>query len=503
MAAILEVKNLTVRYGDFIANDHVNMSCEHGSVISLLGENGAGKTTMMKAIYGMLSPSEGEILFEGEHVDLKSPKVATSLGIQMVHQHFMLVGHLTVAENIVLGKEIISHGILKGKEASEKVRVLSEQYGLKVNPDQLVCELSVGEKQRVEILKALYHGAKLLILDEPTAVLTPQEISELFDVMNRLKADGKTIIIITHKLKETMEVADDVYVLRHGKMVGHISKKETDIQSLTRMMVGHDLKPFEKEIFKPGKEIVSLKDISLISGGIKVLDSVGFSIRAGEIYGLAGIEGNGQEELVEVLSGIQKASSGAYFLNGKDVSSFSVRELLDSGVSCVHSDRHDRGLLLELSASGNILLGRQHLDSYRKNGLLDYSKAEEITKEIIEKYDVYPPYADYPAASFSGGNQQKLVVGREFYTQPVFAIIAQPTRGVDIGVCETIHESILSLRRNGAAILLISADMDELFKLSDRIGVIYEGHIVKEDAAESFTPLQLGFYMGGGEDEKA
>lgn len=503
MDALLDIKNITMRFGSLVANDHVSLSCGYGSVISLLGENGAGKTTLMKVIYGLNKPESGEIYFEGKKVSVKSPKAAIALGIQMVHQHFMLVNHLTVAENIVMGNEPVKFGIFQRKAAVDRVRELSEMYGLQIDPMQMVGKLSVGAKQRTEILKALYHGAKLLILDEPTAVLTPQETQELFKVIRRLKEDGKSVIIITHKLHETMEIADWVYVMRHGKMIGCVAKKDTSPEELTRMMVDHALEKFEKAACHPGEVAVSLSGLSYTNRDYApVLRDVNLEIHEGEIYGLAGIEGNGQQELVEVLSGIESRWTGTYRLLGQNAAGKSVQDLIDLGLGCIHSDRQDRGLLLDLPAAKNVLLGYQHQRSVKTPvGLIDYRRVSQMARSIIEQYHVSPADETYIARSFSGGNQQKLIVGREFYRNPKVVIIAHPTRGVDIGVSEIIHQSILKLREAGSAILLITADFDELFKLSDRIGVIYEGHIVTEGKSEEYTPNRLGLYMGGGTDE--
>lgn len=503
MDSLLELKDITMRFGDLVANDRVSLTCGRGSVVSLLGENGAGKTTLMKVIYGMNKPQSGEIYFEGRKVSMRSTKTAISLGIQMVHQHFMLVNHLTVAENIVMGKEPQKFGIFQREKAVEHARRLSESYGLQIDPLQLVGELSVGAKQRTEIMKALYHGAKLLILDEPTAVLTPQETQELFKVIRRLKEDGRSVIIITHKLHETMEIADTVYVMRHGRMVGRVATSETTPQALTRMMVDHELTAFEKPACQRGETALRLKDLTCRSrSGAEVLRGVDLDLHAGEVYGLAGIEGNGQQELVEVVSGIQDQWGGVCELFGQSLAGKGGRERIDMGMSCIHSDRHDRGLLLDLPATDNVMLGYQHRPEMKgRLGLLKHGVAAEMTRAIMERYKVSPAVPNYTARSFSGGNQQKLVVGRELYRDPKVVVIAHPTRGVDIGVSEIIHQSILDLRSRGAAILLITADFDELFKLSDRIGVIYEGRIVKEGGSDEFTPNRLGLFMGGSTDE--
>lgn len=501
MDSLLEMKDITMKFGNFVANDHVNFSCEQGSVISLLGENGAGKTTLMKVIYGMNIPQGGEIFFQGKKVSIQSPRDAIGLGIQMVHQHFMLVNHLTVAENVVMGAEPKKFGLFQQKAAEDAVRKLSQAYGLHVDPAQRVEELSVGAKQRTEIIKALYHGAKLLILDEPTAVLTPQESEDLFKIIRKLKEDGKSVIIITHKLHETMEIADMIYVLRHGRMTGRVRKEDTNPDELTRLMVDHELASFEKLPRETGKTLLLTKDVRLRDAdGVPVLSGVNLDIHSGEIYGIAGIEGNGQQELVEVLSGIKKGWSGEARLLDVDIRHKTVREITECGVACIHSDRQDRGLLMELDTVANVLLGYQYSGCFRtKQGFIKWKKTEEITREIFEKYEVSPKNTASPVGSFSGGNQQKIIVGREFYRTPRLAIVAYPTRGVDIGVSEIIHQSILTLRSLGSAVLLITADFDELFKLSDRVGVLYEGRIVIEGDACEFTPNRLGYYMGGGD----
>ena len=504
MEPLLETKGITMKFGEFVANDKVDFVCEKGSIISLLGENGAGKTTLMKIIYGMYKPQSGEIFFEGHKVSIDSPRAAKQLGIQMVHQHFMLVNHLSVTENVVMGNEPRRLGIFLKKYAEKQVRELSELYGLYVDPTQKVADLTVGAKQRTEILKALYCGAKLLILDEPTAVLTPQETSELFKVMRRLKDDGKSVIIITHKLHETMDVADKIYILRHGKIGGCVEKKDTDPIKLTRLMVDHELAVIEKQEYNPGKTVLSIEKLEYAKTGGKLdLNEIYLTIREGEIYGIAGIEGNGQQELVETITGISKQWTGNISICNNAIKAKTVTEILKMGVSCIHSDRQDRGLLLDLDAVDNVLLGYQWTENVHKwKYILDKAACKKMAEEIFGKFRVNPMNTDNLARSFSGGNQQKIVVGREFYRKPKLAIVAYPTRGVDVGVSEIIHQSILDLRNNGSAVLLITADFDELFKLSDRIGVIYEGEIVFESAPADVTPTKLGYYMGGGKHEK-
>lgn len=501
METLLELKNITKKFGDFTANDNVDFACKKGRVISLLGENGAGKSTLMKVIYGMHEPNSGEIYYKDKLVKFKSPRDAKKLGIQMVHQHFMLVDSLSIAENIVMGKEPQKYGFFKRRESEEKVRALSREYGLAVDPTKYVEDLSVGEKQRTEIIKALYHGADILILDEPTAVLTPQEIEELFKVIEKLKEDGKCIIVITHKLKETMDIADEIYVLRRGKMVGHVEKEKTNITELTEMMVGYKLKEFEKTPNETGDIVLNIEDLYYENlDGAKIINGININVRSGEIFGIAGVEGNGQKQLMEIISGIINGWKGNISILGEDIKEKSSEEIIKMGVANIHSDRHERGLILDLDAEKNVLLGYQNSHSMlNKFNLIDYDKVSNAAHEVFEKYDVRPHNTKGIVKNFSGGNQQKIIVGRELLRDPKLVLVAYPTRGVDIGVSDTIHESILQLRSNGAAILLITSDFDELFRLSDRIGVVYEGKIVIEGEAKSFNPYKLGYYMGGAE----
>lgn len=504
MLHLLETRALTKKFGNFTANDKVDFWCDSGSVVSLLGENGAGKSTLMKTIYGMHAPDGGEILFEGKPVNFRSPRDAIARGIQMVHQHFMLIDELTVAENIVMGKEPKKHGLYNKKEAEKLIKEISDSYGFLINPTDRVGDLSVGEKQRVEIIKVLYQGARLLILDEPTAVLTPQETEGLFDVIRRLRKDGKAVIIITHKLQETMEIADDIFVLRQGMISGHIRKEETTPYQLTRMMVDHELAEFKRPSPKLGEEVLSVEGLSYTDkSGTNVLNDLNLHVRSGEIYGIAGIEGNGQTEFMESLSGIIKSWTGSVKMFGREIKGKAANEILEMGVSFVHSDRMERGLLLELDVPMNIFLGNQSCGlAVNKQGIIDYKKLGKMSEEIFAHYQVTPADKELPLRSFSGGNQQKIIIGREFYRNPGLAVIAHPTRGVDIGVCEIIRQSIVDLKEAGAAIVLITADFDELFQLSDRIGVMYEGHIVTEGFSEEYTPMRLGLYMGGGTEDE-
>ena len=503
MAHLLETRKLTKVFGDFVANKDVDFWCDEGTVVSLLGENGAGKSTLRKTIYGMQNPDGGEILFEGKTVHFKNPKEAIACGIQMVHQHFMLIEEMTVAENIVMGEEPTRKGLFDKKEAARRIRKISDTYHFDIDPQMRVSDLSVGEKQKVEIVKALYHGAKLLILDEPTAVLTPQETEGLFQVIRKLKEDGKGIIIITHKLHETMEIADEIFVLRHGVIGGYVRKEETEPHALTCMMIDHEPKTFEKVKVALGQNVLKLQGVSYAEkNGTQILNDISFSIKEGEIYGIAGIEGNGQLELVETIVGILKGYSGKIEILDQDISKKTTKDILGMGVAVIHSDRMERGLLLEQNALMNTILGNQYTDLVTSKKKLDYNKVDQLVDSIFDKYKVSPKNKSLPLGKFSGGNQQKIIIGRELARNPKLVVVAHPTRGVDVGVCEIIHENILELKKKGAAVLLITADFDELFRLSDRIGVIYEGHIVTEGTAEEYTPMRLGFYMGGGNENE-
>ena len=504
MGHLLETRNLTKKFGDFVANKDVDFWCDEGKVTSLLGENGAGKSTLMNTIYGLYQPDGGEILFRDKPVKFRSPRDAIACEIQMVHQHFMLIDELSVAENVVMGNEPKRRGLFDKKEAQKRVQEISDTYNFGINPAAIVEDLSVGEKQKVEIIKALYYGAKLLILDEPTAVLTPQETESLFDVIRRLKADQRSVIIITHKLHETMEIADEIFVLRHGVMGGHVKKEETDLYRLTCMMVDHEPKTFTKEKMDTGEARLTISGLNYNRpDGTKALQDVNLEVHSGEIYGIAGIEGNGQLELLEVISGILRPWDGKLEVLGKDISVMSTKDIIGLGTAFVHSDRMERGLLLGQNVLLNVLLGNQNDRQIVTKAKIDYKRIEAVTEDIFNKYQVSPKNSALQLKNFSGGNQQKIIVGREFYRNPRLAVIAHPTRGVDIGTCEIIHESILELKRQGAAVLLITADFDELFRLSDRIGVMYEGHIVTEGEAEMFTPKKLGLYMGGGNEDEA
>lgn len=501
MQKIVEMRGITKTFGNNVANSEVDFFCNRGEVLCLLGENGAGKTTLMNVLYGRYRPDSGSILFDGKPVKISSPRDAISMGIQMVHQHFMLVPTLSVADNVVIGRETCRHGLYDRKEAAETVRRLSEEYGLEVSPEKLVNELSVGEQQRVEIIKALYQGAQILILDEPTAVLTPQEVDDLFKVVSRLRESGKTIIIITHKLKETMAISDRVYVLRQGKMIGERMTSETSIEELSELMVGHKVSKVLRESMKPGETVVEMEHVSMKNAkGVQVLKDISLSIREHEILGIAGVEGNGQMELIEVLSALSTGWEGKVFYKGTSMKGRSTAELLADGVSCIHADRQTYSVTMDLEVPENFLMGYQQTQDYRKNKwLIDWPKVIKKSKDLMEEYDVRPRDIERKLSEFSGGNQQKFVVGREMQRDPKFMIAAHPTRGVDIMATAFIHDQLNKQKKAGGCVLLISSDLDELMEMSDRIAVIYDGKIVDCRPAEDYTTMELGRLMGGGQ----
>ncbi|MEG1631285.1 MAG: ABC transporter ATP-binding protein [Hydrogenoanaerobacterium sp.] len=506
MKTIVEMRNITKAFGQNVANDSVDFVCKAGEVLCLLGENGAGKTTLMNILYGLYKADSGEILFSGSPVKITGPRVAISMGIQMVHQHFMLIPTLSVADNVVLGRETCKNGFYDRKEAHNKVLALSEEYGLQVSPDKLVEELSVGEQQRVEIIKALYQGAKILILDEPTAVLTPQEVEDLFKVINHLRESGKTVIIITHKLKETMAISDRIYVLRQGRMIGERKTADTNIEELSELMVGQKITHLEKQIFESDKNIIELKHVNLKgTNGVQLLKDVSLTIREKEILGIAGVEGNGQMELLEVLSGLCSAWEGDIIYMGKTLRGRKTADLLSSGISCIHADRQSYSVVMNLDVPHNMLMGYQQTELYRKHKyFVDWKNIEKDSQALLEEYDVRPRDIQRRLMEFSGGNQQKFVVGREMKRAPKFLIAAHPTRGVDIMATAFIHDKLFEQKNSGGGVLLISSDLDELMEMSDRIAVIYDGQIVDCRPSGNYTNMELGRLMGGGRgDEQA
>ncbi len=508
MQAIVEMKGITKRFAATVANDAVDFTCRENEILCLLGENGAGKTTLMKILYGQYKPDAGEIWYKGKKVHITGPRASIEMGIQMVHQHFMLVPPLSVADNIVLGREPHRRGFYDKKAAAKIVVQLSEQYGLKVHPNKPVRELSVGEQQRAEIIKALYQGAELLILDEPTAVLTPQEVEDLFVVMRQLKADGKSIIIITHKLKETMAISDRVCVLRAGRMVGERVTAETSIDELSEMMVGHKIFKPENRRFNTKEVVMDLQNVKMSTKNtgepdIEALKDVTFTVRKNEIVGIAGVEGNGQMEILNVLAGIFPKWEGEILYNGQSIKGLSTAQLIGRGMAVIHADRHQYSVAVNEHVPENFLLGNQENPKYRRRkGVLDWRLVNKDSEAMMKQYDVRPVNLQMQLGDFSGGNQQKFVVGREIGRGPSFLIAAHPTRGVDISATEFIHRQLLAQKEAGAGVLLISSDLDELMALSDRIAVLYDGRIVAFDDADKFDAFSLGKLMGGGGNEQ-
>jgi len=501
----LELRGITKRFGAVLANDHLDITIPSGTIHAIVGENGAGKSTAMRIAYGFYTADSGEILVNGQARDIRAPRDAIALGIGMVHQHFMLVRPMTVTENIVLGAEPGSAWSLDLRKAAASIRALSDEFKLAVDPDAVVEDLSVGQQQRVELLKALYRRAELLILDEPTAVLTPQEVEEFFAILRRMRGQGKTVIIITHKLSEVLAISDDVTVMRDGRVVGNLRTSETNAAELARLMVGRDvLLRVEKRPAKAGATVLSVRGLSIAGrDGGRRLDNVSFGVCAGEIVGVAGVEGNGQTELIEALAGLLPESqvSGAISFGGRDIRQLSARRRREAGIAHVPEDRHRRGLLLEFSLSENVILGvhyRAPAVSGLGSVLLDEPAIQRRAELVIREFDVRPPNASLPARALSGGNQQKLIIGREFELPPALLLISQPTRGVDIGAIEFIHRKIVALRDAGCAVLLVSAELEEVTALADRLLVLHNGRVAGEVDPVRATHEQIGLLMTGG-----
>ena len=502
MEYVIEMLNIRKEFGTFVANDNITLQLRKGEIHALLGENGAGKSTLMNVLFGLYQPEGGEIRVHGKKVDIENPNIANDLGIGMVHQHFMLVEKFTVTENIILGLEPKSGMTIDRATARKKVMDISEQYGLKIDPDAKIEDISVGMQQRVEILKTLYRGADILIFDEPTAVLTPQEIQELIQIMKRLIAEGKSIILITHKLKEIMQVADRCTVIRRGRYIGTVEVDETvNEDSLAEMMVGREVN-FAAEYSKADPQQVVLDVQNLVvkdSRGLSVVEGLDLQIRAGEVLGIAGIDGNGQTELIEAISGLKKPESGKVMLNGKDVTGHTPRKMTEAGIGHIPQDRHKHGLVLDYSIRDNMVLQTYYKEPFSKRGLMNYKAVAEKAKALIEKFDVRTPSIDVPARALSGGNQQKAIIAREVDRSPDLLIAAQPTRGLDVGAIEFIHEQLIKEREKGRAVLLISFELDEILHVSDRIAVLYEGKIVGIRDPKETTEQELGFLMAGGQ----
>lgn len=500
---MLELRNITKRFGDVLANDKVNIVVKPGTIHAIVGENGAGKSTAMRIAYGFYKADDGEILVDGHVHEINSPHDAIALGIGMVHQHFMLVHTMTVAENIVLGAEPGSVVALDLAKASLEIRNLSEEFKLAVNPNAVIEHLSVGQQQRVELLKALYRHARLLILDEPTAVLTPQEVDEFFSILRRMREQGKTVVIITHKLAEVLAISDEVTVMRDGRVVGRLQTKETNAAELARLMVGREvLLRVEKDEARTGGPELGVRNLSVEKKGAKAVDGISFEVRKGEILGIAGVEGNGQTELIEALAGLINPSelSGEIHFEDRNITKAGARLRRELGIAHIPEDRHRRGLLLEFDLAENSILGvhyRKPIVSFA-GVFLDNGSIRKRATEIIEGFDVRPANPDLSARALSGGNQQKLIIGREFKVPPKLLLVSQPTRGVDIGAIEFIHRKLIELRDSGCAILLVSAELEEVTSLADRLLIIHEGRIVGEVDPKIATIEQIGLLMTRG-----
>jgi len=496
----VEMHGITKQFGDVLANDHIDLAIPDQSIHAIIGENGAGKSTVMNILYGFYTADEGEISIDGQPRQISGPGDAIKLGLGMVHQHFMLVDPLTVTENIVLGDEPTTGLSIDYRKARARVREISEQYGLKIDPDARVRDLSVGQQQRVEILKTLYRGARILILDEPTAVLTPQEVTEMFAILRGLRGQGKTIIIITHKLAEVLALSDNITVMRDGRVVGNLPTREATAEGLARMMVGREvLLRVKKDEAKPEEPVLSVQGLTLqASDGKKILDGISFEVRGGETLGIAGVEGNGQTELIEILAGLREPTSGEIQLEGKSLQSVDTRERKQRGIAHIPEDRHRRGLLLPFDLAANSILGVHRNPPISNLVLLNNAFIDTRAERLVNEYDVRPPNIALPAQALSGGNQQKLIVAREFDIKPKLVLVAQPTRGVDIGATEFIHRKLIELRDAGAAVLLVSAELDEVLSLSDRVAVIYEGRLVGEVDPKTVSEEHIGLMMTGG-----
>ncbi|MBN2853224.1 MAG: ABC transporter ATP-binding protein [Clostridia bacterium] len=490
--------NIRKEFPGVVANDDITIQLKQGEILALLGENGAGKSTLMSILFGLFHLDKGIIKVKGKEVRISDPNDANNLGIGMVHQHFQLVHNFTVTENIILGME--GSKVLKIKEASKKIKQISTQYGLDIDPDKKIEDISVGMQQRVEILKMLYRNAEVLIFDEPTAVLTPQEIIDLIQIMRNLIAEGKSIILITHKLKEIKAVADRCTVIRRGKVIGTVNVKETSEAKMAEMMVGREVTfTVDKEASNPGKVILEIKNLSVLNTQ-KTLGLKDFSlaVRAGEIVGLAGVDGNGQTELVEAITGLRKVESGSILLNDKDLSHVSIRERHESGLSHIPEDRHKHGLVLEFTIAENMVLKEFYHAPFSKNGFLNPEEIKKHADKIISLFDVRSGKGNATLAkNLSGGNQQKAIVGREVSSNPEFLIAVQPTRGLDVGAIEYIHKRLIEQRDSGKAVLLVSLELDEILDLSDRIAVINHGELIDLVEAGETNENEVGLMMAG------
>jgi general nucleoside transport system ATP-binding protein len=496
----LELRGITKRFPGVLANDNVSLTAKSGQVLALIGENGAGKSTLMNILSGIYQPNSGEILIDGVVQHFNDPGAAIKAGIGMVHQHFMLVQVFTVAENVVLGVEpTIAGNLLNTKKANQEVEEISRKYGLAVDPKAIVENLPVGIQQRVEIIKVLLRGAKILVFDEPTAVLTPQEVTEFFGIVEELKSRGATIIFITHKLKEALAIADHITVLRGGKVVGQADPKTATQEELATMMVGRDIDlTVKKSEATPGEVVLAMNDITVVDDyGRPLLDNIDLEVRAGEIVGVAGIQGNGQTELVEVITGLIPSASGSITLAGADITYANPRRIHKDGVAHVPEDRNDMGMIGSFTVAENLVLDSYYAEPFSKGVRLQRQAIDSQAHTLVKEFDVRPPIIENTAGALSGGNAQKMIVAREFSRDVPLVLCAQPTRGIDVGSIEYIHEQIVRKRDQGVAILVVSTELDEIFALADRILVMFDGKIVASLKTSDTTPTEVGLFMAG------
>jgi simple sugar transport system ATP-binding protein len=498
---VIAMVDIVKKFGEFVANDHINLTVHKGEVHAILGENGAGKSTLMNVLYGLYQPTSGHIEVKGKEVKIDSPGHAIELGIGMVHQHFMLVQPFSVTENIVLGMEPTKGLTVNLKAARQKVVELSERYHMQVDPDAKIEDISVGMQQRVEILKVLYRGADILILDEPTASLTPQEISELMEIIGHLTADGKSVILITHKLKEIKAAADSCTIIRQGKYINTVAVEDVTENDLASMMVGRDVEfVVDKKPLTPGEVVLDVKDLrGKDYRGVEILKGLNLNVRRGEIVGLAGVDGNGQTEFVEILTGLRKADSGSVTVNGKDVFNATPKKCFESGISSIPADRQKHGLVLEFSVAENLILQNFEKEPFSSHGIMNKDKIAEQAKELTEKFDIRPSGCEEkPAGQLSGGNQQKVIIAREITNDTDLLIAVNPTRGLDVGAIEFVHKYLVEQRNRNKAVLLVSFELDEIMSLSDRIEVIFDGHISGSVPGSEADENTLGLMMAGG-----
>jgi simple sugar transport system ATP-binding protein len=500
------MRGITKRYPGVVANDHIDLDIRRGEIHALLGENGAGKTTLMNVLYGLARPDSGEILLDGKTVSIAGPSDAIARGISMVHQHFMLIPVLTVAENVILGDETMANPVIVDrKEASKRIAALASRFGFELDPDARVATLSVGQQQRVEILKALYREAQILVLDEPTAVLTPQETEEIFGLLRRLANDGRSIIFISHKLYEVLEIADRITVIRRGRVIGERKPAETTEEELAELMVGREVQlTVDRGVSQVAGAMLDVKDLRVVDERRReIVPGASFQIRAGEIYGIAGVAGNGQDELVEAIVGLRRPSGGKVTLAGRDVTGLSPRKVNEGEVGYVPADRHRFGLILSFPLYDNLVLTSYYRSPFARGILRNDGAILSAAAEKVARYDIRTPRVDVPTATLSGGNQQKVVVAREFDRPLKLLVLDQPTRGLDVGSIEFIHRQILAQRDAGTAVLLVSAELDEIMEMSDRIAVMYRGKIVAELDGRTADKGEVGLLMATGGRESS